>query len=95
MKVDEDIRHTMTTIEPVWYRITESKEEPFPRRTAVIEGWPSIEEKLGGFLLEGLADTDHLAGIMSRYGSDKISEFIRGHKLPNKLNIRVANTISV
>ena len=44
-----------------------------------------------GFLLEGLADTDHLAGIMSRHGREKVSEFIRGHKMSNRLNIRVAN----
>ena len=53
---------------------------------------PGIEEKFGGFLLEGLANTDHLAGIMSRHGSEKVSEFIRGHKMPtNRLNIRVAD----
>ena len=50
-----------------------------------------IEEKFGGFLLEGLADTDHLAGIMSRHGREKVSEFIRGHKVPSRLNIRVGN----
>ena len=81
----------MTTTEPTWHRIIESEEEPFPKRTAVIEESPGIEEKCGGFLLEGLADTDHLAEIMSRHGREKVSEFIRGHKMSNKLNIRVAN----
>ena len=81
----------MTTTEPAWHRITECEEEPFPKRTAVIEEDPGIEEKCGGFLLEGLADTDRLAGIMSRHGREKVSEFIRGHKRSDKLNIRVAN----
>ena len=77
--------------EPAWYRITEDEQEPFPRRTAVIEDDPGIEEQFGGFLLEGLADTDYLAGIMSRHGHERVSEFIRGHKVPSRLNIRVAN----
>ena len=81
----------MTTTEPAWYRIIECEEEPFPKRTAVIEEGPGIEEKCGGFLLEGLADTDHMAEIMARHGREKVSDFIRWHKMPNKLNIRVAN----
>ena len=81
----------MTTTEPAWHRLTECEEEPFPKRKAVIEEAPGIEEKCGGFLLEGLADTDRLAGIMSRHGRGKVSEFIRGHKRSDKLNIRVAN----
>ena len=81
----------MSTTEQAWYRITECEEEPFPKWTAVIEDGPGIEERLGGFLLGALADTDHLAGIMSRHGRDKVSEFIRGHKRSNRLNIRVAN----
>ena len=81
----------MTTAEPAWYRIIECEEEPFPKKTAVIEEGPGIEEKCGGFLLEGLADTDHMAGIMSRHGREKVSEFIRGHKMSSRLNIRVAD----
>ena len=81
----------MTTAEPAWYRIIKCEEEPFPKRTAVIEEGPGIEQKCGGFLLEGLADTDHMAGIMSRHGREKVSEFIREHKLSNRLNIRVAD----
>ena len=81
----------MTTTEPAWYRITEDEQKPFPRRTAIIEEVPDIEENFGGFLLEGLADTDHLAGIMSRHGHERVSEYIRGHKVPSKLNTRVAN----
>ena len=53
----------MTTTEPAWHRITECEEEPFPKRKAVIEEDPGIEEKCGGFLLEGLADTDRLAEV--------------------------------
>ena len=79
------------TIEPAWYRITRYEEEPFSKRTAAIEEVPGIEEKFGGFLLEGLSNADHLAGIMSRHGREKVSEFIREHKLPTKLNIRVAD----
>ena len=59
---DEGFWDTMTTTEPAWYRTIECEEEPFPKRTAVIEEGPGIEEKCGGFLLEGLADTDHMAG---------------------------------
>ena len=81
----------MTTPEPDWYRIIEQEEEPFPKRTACIEGYTGIEEKCGGFLLEGLADTDRMAGLLARHGQEKVSDFVRGHKIPNKLSTRVAS----
>ena len=90
-KVDERLGDTMTTNEPPWYQITEDEKKPFPKRKAAIEESSGIEEKFGGFLLEELTDTDHLAGIMSRHGHHKVSEFIRGHKVPNRLNIKVGN----
>ena len=49
------------------------------------------KKNAAGSCLKGLADTDRLAGIMSRHGREKVSEFIRGHKRSDKLNIRVAN----
>ena len=81
----------MITPEPTWYRIIEREEEPFAKRTANIDGDPGIEEKCGGFLLEGLANTDRMAGILARHGQEKVSDFIRGHKIPTKLSTRVAS----
>lgn len=81
----------MTTPEPAWYRIIKYDEEPFPKRTAVIEDVTGLEERCGGFLLEGLADTDHMAGILARHGQERVSDFIRGHKIPTKISTQVAS----
>ena len=81
----------MTTTTPDWYRIIEYEEEPFPRTKAIIEDGMGVGEKCGRFLLEGLANTDRMAGILARHGQEKLSDFIRGHKMPNRLSTRVAN----
>ena len=81
----------MTNTEPTWYGVTGTETEPFPITEVVIEESPGVEEKCGRFLLEGLADTDRMAGILARHGQKKVSDFIRGHKIPTRLSTRVAN----
>ena len=81
----------MINTEPAWYRVAGTEEETFPITEVVIEEGAGVEEQCTRFLLEGLADTDRMAGILARHGQEKVSDFIRGHKTPTRLSARVAN----
>ena len=71
----------MTTTEPAWYRIIECEEEPFPKGRLLLRRARVSKKNAAGSCLKGWPIPTAWPEIMSRHGREKVSEFIRGHKM--------------
>ena len=74
----------------MWYTVKEDTTYFFELQRGVLEASPVVEETIGPFLLSGLANLDHLTGILERYGLKAAADYFASH-IASGDNVRIGD----
>ena len=74
----------------MWYSVYKDNSFSFELQRAVLASSPAVEETIGGFLLNGLANVEQLKGILQRLGLTAAIRHFDAHVAPSE-NIRIGD----
>ena len=74
----------------MWYSIYKDNSFSFELQRGVLASSPAVDETIGGFLLNGLANVEQLKGILQRLGLTAAIRHFDAHVAPSE-NIRIGD----
>ncbi len=74
----------------MWYTVNKDTTYCFELQRGVLGSSPIVEETIGPFLLSGLANVEHLTGILRRHGLDAAANYFAAH-VASRDNIRIGD----
>lgn len=74
----------------MWYKVNKDANYRFELQRGVLGSSPEVEQTVGGFLLDGLANAEHLRAILHRVGLSAAAKHFDAH-VASKEHVRIGD----